>query len=169
MPSQDEWVCRSCVGRDGKPWRNFGHRDACHQCGLQKGVCFKGKVKPKEPSVSMRPSYAEKQLAAQREAELKKRENEIRKREAAIALQEKQLKEAAGEAATSPLAPPLEESSMEDGEVPSTGPSVEALREFLDAAIRLGGEGDPAVAPARQRLDEAIAKRDAAKPLASRA
>ena len=169
MPSQDEWMCKSCVGRDGKPWRNFGHRDTCFKCNLKKGVCFKFKATPKEPSFSMRPTFAEKQVASQKEVELKKREAELKKREYAIALQETKLKDAAAESAALAPGQPVDDTAMEEAEAAGSGPSVEALREFLEAAIKLGGEEDPAVAPARRRLDEAIAKRDAAKPLASRA
>ena len=76
MPGQDDWMCRTCTGSDGKPWRNAGHREACIRCGLKKGVCFKAKVAPKEPSISVRPTFAENQCAQQKEAEFKRREQQ---------------------------------------------------------------------------------------------
>eukprot|EP00972_Heterocapsa_arctica_P051202 7529440-Heterocapsa_arctica.AAC.1 len=57
--SSADWHCKSCKGRDGQPFKNFGHRASCRECGLSKGSCFGKKVEQRPPGAST--SLAERQ------------------------------------------------------------------------------------------------------------
>ena len=59
MPGRDrsssDWFCKSCKGKDGLAFKNFGHRTECRLCGLSKGVCFGSKVEQAgSPTTSVR-------------------------------------------------------------------------------------------------------------------
>eukprot|EP00959_Pyramimonas_sp_CCMP1952_P045535 951411-Pyramimonas_sp.AAC.1 len=53
------WRCKSCLRKDGTPWRNWGTSKACGKCGIHKGACFKDTV----PSDSLAPSRRRKGAA----------------------------------------------------------------------------------------------------------
>ena len=53
------WRCKSCLRKDGTPWRNWGTSKACGKCGIHKGACFKDTV----PSNSLAPSRRRKGAA----------------------------------------------------------------------------------------------------------
>eukprot|EP00959_Pyramimonas_sp_CCMP1952_P140018 2929994-Pyramimonas_sp.AAC.1 len=47
---RDKWLCKSCLGRDHKPYVNFADKLCCNSCGLAKSVVYGGPVKPSVPS-----------------------------------------------------------------------------------------------------------------------
>ena len=47
---REKWLCKSCLGRDHKPYVNFADKLCCNSCGLAKSVVFGGPVKPSVPS-----------------------------------------------------------------------------------------------------------------------
>ena len=83
--STDDWCCKVCIGRDGKPFRNHGDRRACHKCGIEKGSCFLHKVACADarlPSTNLAQRQAQQQggLAKQlqgKNAELEKLRKEL--------------------------------------------------------------------------------------------
>ena len=75
-----DWLCKSCKGRDGKPFRNRGFRVQCHSCGLSKGACFGQKVAQASPSVSSK----DKSALASRDRELEAKAKEIRELKAKL-------------------------------------------------------------------------------------
>ncbi len=34
------WLCRTCTGPDGQPWRNWSDKTKFHKCRVAKGACF---------------------------------------------------------------------------------------------------------------------------------
>lgn len=42
--SIDDWTCKQCCNKAGKPWRNKGDSKACSHCNVAKGSCFGAKV-----------------------------------------------------------------------------------------------------------------------------
>ena len=98
-----DWLCKFCKGRDGKSFRNFGHRTACRTCNIAKGSCFAGNVEKGPPGGS--PSLAVRQVRQQRadEATAKKarqKEDELAKIKAELRRRDEQLKAVRGEAST---------------------------------------------------------------------
>ena len=89
--AKEDWLCKTCTGRDGKAYRNFGTRSTCRLCHLAKGACFWRKVDAQPPRALS--SLAERQVRAQRadaahakattkkNAELASLKAELRKRE----------------------------------------------------------------------------------------
>ena len=71
-----DWLCKSCKGVDGKPFRTFGSKAECWKCKIQKGHCFLRNVEASAPS---RSSFAEKQLqkeaSEKRQTKLKEQQN----------------------------------------------------------------------------------------------
>ena len=49
---RDKWLCKSCLGRDNKPYVNFADKLCCNCCGLAKSVVYGGPVKAASPSQS---------------------------------------------------------------------------------------------------------------------
>ena len=83
-----DWLCKSCVGRNGEPFRNHGHRTACFMCRLSKGVCFGKKVEPGPPKSQL--TFAERQVRLQKAEEahrkaLKDKDAELLKLRAELA------------------------------------------------------------------------------------
>ena len=114
--SKENWLCRKCVGKDAEPYRNFGHRTACHKCGLAKSACHKANVQPPPPR-----SLADRQVTVQKEAA---RIKELEKRNAALAKQLEQAK------AVAPPARPSVEGEVgadESEDVPQCKFTVEQL------------------------------------------
>ena len=46
---KQKWVCRTCKGRDGKPFVNFAENTACHLCHVAKGKCHAGAATETRP------------------------------------------------------------------------------------------------------------------------
>ena len=65
-PKQD-WLCRSCTGRNGGPFKNFANNDTCHLCKKTEGNSYWKDAPHTTPSVRS-PSFAEKQLKAEADA-----------------------------------------------------------------------------------------------------
>jgi hypothetical protein len=73
------WFCKTCKGKNGKPWENFGFRDKCMLCTLDKGVCSGGKMGT--PAVGTRggPAASAGGTLAERQSRAKKDDNSNRK------------------------------------------------------------------------------------------
>ena len=138
----DDWLCKSCIGKNGLPFRNHGCRIHCHLCKLAKGSCFGRKAQPRPEDIVAKRAL-DKQRAAERThaAELKKLKEELAEaRKAAVPAKE-------GSASA--------QGTMElDGE----GPPAGAANSDLDAAV----------AAARDKLKKVKDLPDPARPGARR-
>ena len=77
-PAKDDWLCKSCVGKDGTPYRNHGFRTQCNMCKIAKGSCFGKKAEPRAADIVAKRSLEEKQAAERRhELEIKKLKEEL--------------------------------------------------------------------------------------------
>ena len=58
------WLCSICLGKDGLPYKNFGHRMDCNICAVSKGKCHLGPAAPSGSpgGVRDRPSLAQRQI-----------------------------------------------------------------------------------------------------------
>ena len=89
-----DWECRTCVGRDGNPFRNLASRVECRMCKVHKGKCHARDVpipppraradKPDKATggqsqAAMRALERELRDFRKREADLRKREAEVKK------------------------------------------------------------------------------------------
>ena len=167
--SRADWLCKTCTGRDGGAFRNYGARTTCKLCGLAKGSCFGQKVAPTQPSRAAAPTFAEKQLVQQQAAELKKREAELRRREAEVQKLEKRMGEATAAAAEEQAGG----GGMDDDTEGELGVAVSRARERLKKAkdmpeeVRdlVAGGYEACLARLQGELVAAQAARRAANPL----
>ena len=91
-----DWECRTCVGRDGNPWRNHSHRTECKMCKVHKGKCHARDVPIPPPRARAdQPGTA---AGGQSQADLRKREADLRKREADLRKREAEVKKLQDEA-----------------------------------------------------------------------
>lgn len=58
---KDDWLCKRCKDSDGRPFKNFGSRDACMRCKVDKGRSCGGKPPSTKPPSERRPNFAEGQ------------------------------------------------------------------------------------------------------------
>ena len=65
--SKPDWICKSCLGPDGKAYRNFGFRSACKLCNIGKGTSFGGPAASSKPPAQR--TYAAQQVQAQKKDE----------------------------------------------------------------------------------------------------
>ena len=56
--AKSDWLCKSCKGSDGKPFRNRGTRTECFKCHIGKGACFAGAVQAGNVGGAARPARA---------------------------------------------------------------------------------------------------------------
>ena len=88
--TKDDWHCKTCKGKDGKPHKNFGFRSYYLRCG--EGVCVGSKVAHKDgPSTLARQALAEKQVHLQQQEELRKKAANVAELEANLKRQENEL------------------------------------------------------------------------------
>ena len=52
LQHKEDWTCKTCEGKDGKKFVNFGSRSSCLRCGLSKGACFGAKAPSNAPAKS---------------------------------------------------------------------------------------------------------------------
>ena len=52
LQHKEDWTCKTCEGKGGKKFVNFGSRSSCLRCGLSKGACFGAKAPPSAPAKS---------------------------------------------------------------------------------------------------------------------
>ena len=149
----EDWTCRLCKGKNGKPFENHGHRKFCFQCNVAKGACFGSKVQKNEGG-TRKPALAERQMALQRKEEawqkLRKQQEQLKKENA-------RLKRAA-EAASSGIADTKGDSAGGE-ESQEKGVSAKALRERISFFESDGQKDCPdaqrLLQEARERLAEA--------------
>ena len=61
------WLCKTCLDKDGEPFRNHDFRTSCFRCHLAKGkVCLRNVAPPQQRTS---PTFSERQVAGQRSAE----------------------------------------------------------------------------------------------------
>ena len=77
--SAEAWCCKICQAPDGKPFRNFGDRRACHKCGLAKGSSFlrKADETPKRPPSSNMAERQAKQRLQSKDSEIARLRKEL--------------------------------------------------------------------------------------------
>ena len=129
---KEDWTCKTCDGKNGKKFVNFGSRNSCLRCGLSKGVCFGAKVllaSPAKSSIRAQPPKAA-DIVAKRALE------EKRALERKHAQEVKQLKDELAEirksASTKADAGPVAQGPMDlDGE---GEPAATALTAAVDRA-----------------------------------
>ena len=71
---KDDWFCRICLDKHGKPFKNFGHRKDCHVCAVDKGKCHLRDVPKGSASAGgqrVKPSLAQRQVDAAAEVSKK--------------------------------------------------------------------------------------------------
>ena len=71
--AKDDWLCKSCVGKDGTPYRNFGSRMHCNACKVAKGSCFGKQAEPRAADIVAKRALEEKRALEQRHAQEVKR------------------------------------------------------------------------------------------------
>ncbi len=184
-----DWLCRECVGRDGKPYKNYGSRDACNICGLRKKLCFKQVVPAKSSGDSpAKATTAERQTKQQRLSAARGRGKEKAKTRMAELDGDKAVKKQleATEAKLVAVQKELEAAKGKSGAgpAPETGPrrrpsKLSAQKAALQAAItrsttRRGGSagaGAPQTPPSKARTAQGRTRRptprSASKPPAS--
>jgi len=86
--SKADWFCKSCKTADGSAYKNFGTRTSCRVCGLTKGACFGRVAGSQAPSISVGPTYAERQVRLQQQEELRKKTARVAELEARLKKQE---------------------------------------------------------------------------------
>ena len=127
---KEDWTCKTCDGKDGKKFVNFGSRKSCLRCGLSKGVCFGAKApapnSPAKPTPAAKPPRAA-DIVAKRALE------EKRALEKKHALEIKQLQDELTEARKS--APAQGASSLGDGVHMDLDGEDETTASALTAAV----------------------------------
>ena len=161
MPKHDgsfarkpDWFCKSCKGRDGRPFRNFGHRSDCHLCNISKGICFGSKVVAGPPRSG--GTFAERQVLLQRADE--KHTKQIQQKNAELARLKAQLRGhevVAGSEGASPTQDDAKESCDID---------VEQLREHIKLLGNING-AEAVLAEKKAQLEAALQRRWDAKPV----
>ena len=95
--SKDDWLCKFCRTAVGQPFKNFGHRVTCREFSISKGTCFRAKAgNGGSPSVSTKPTLAEKQVGMQNQDELRKKTALVADLQAKLKKKEKELQDAKG-------------------------------------------------------------------------
>ena len=67
--SKEDWLCKSCTGRNGLPYRNKGFRLECNLCKVAKGSCFGKKAEPRAEDVVAKRALEEKRAMERKHAE----------------------------------------------------------------------------------------------------
>ena len=170
---KDDWLCKTCTGKDGLPFRNKGFRMQCLVCKVEKGACFGKKASPQASSdarLRAEDIVAKRALAEKRSLEHKH------------ALEVKQLKDELAEVrkSGSTQAAPSSDAAchmdLEGEDEPATvalTAAVERAREKLTKLKQLPvelrslveGGFDACCNKVQQELADAQAARRAANPL----
>ena len=152
-----DWYCKSCKGRDGKPFRNFGHRAECHLCHISKGSCFWKKIDPGPPRAG--PTFAERQVLQQKLDE--KYAKKLQQKDAELARLKEQLRKR-GDTAGGEDASTEQEEAKEDIEA-----ELEQLKAHVKALEKIPG-AEVVLAEKQAELEAAVQKRQAARPVRQR-
>ena len=177
MSNGGAWLCRSCHGPDGEPWRNWADKTNCHKCKVAKGRCFlakAGAVRGSCPTTSARQrdaaaaggkSNVEKELAQVRSEVAKLRANAGKPGEAnggqhnKLEQENKRLREEliAAKSGKPGEAGKASEVKDEDGE-------MEELRDHIRRLTGIPGAEEALAAKKATLADKLVAKR-LAKPI----
>ena len=172
--AKEEWRCKNCKGADGLPLRNDGRRKACRRCNIAKGSCFKDKVVPATPSVSLSSTQAEqpRRPGARKphaSSSNSSTEAKLRQQVAALTAENKQLK-----VQTSTVTSPAMEVDQDGSD--STSAALQADIDRARAELRvvqhcedhvktLIPDYDSKLAAAKDKLEAALAAKRSANPL----
>ncbi len=150
-----DWLCKSCKGRDDKPFRNFGHRAACHKCHVSKGSCFWKRVAPGPPRSGT--TLAERQVLQQKIDE--KYAQRIRQKDTELARLKERLRKQE-EATAGSVAASSAQEEPKDG----TDDDAEQLKEHVKMLGKIPGT-EVVLAEKQALLEAALQRRRAAKPV----
>ncbi len=149
-----DWLCKSCTGWDGKPFRNYGHRTQCHRCHIHKGACFGKNVDSGPPRSGA--TLAEKQVL-QREVD-EKYAKKLKQKDVELARLREQLR------SRQPPAAGVATGADGDAAEDDTEQDLQDLRDHIKALEKMPG-GEILLAEKKAELDSALQKRRAAKPV----
>ena len=150
----EDWTCKLCKDKSGKPFENRGHRKLCFRCNVAKGSCFGSKVQRSEGG-ARKPALAEWQVALQRKEEALQK---LRKQQEQLKQENARLKKAA-EAASSANTD-MELDSLAAKESQEKHASANALQERI-SLVESAGQKD--CLEAQRLLEEAKAQLAEAK------
>ena len=167
--SKNDWLCKSCVARDGQPYRNFGSRSTCNVCGLSKGTCFGKKAEASPPGAQ--PTFAQQQLRQQKGDErhanaLKKKDAELARLKAELQKREKGAELGSQTASSGQTTETEETQSVEvDAKTKGLEECIKHLEALPDVVKELMPDYSSLLASKKAALQDAIAAKWSSKPL----
>ena len=173
--SNEEWLCKICLGRNGQPYQNHAFRDRCHGgCGLAKGPAHLRNAPPATVSTSASErarraaagnAWQSDRTPAEKEKEkLAQERKKLAQEQAKLERDRKQFQRDVNASAARPVPAADLDAAADDMDTEDDGNSIPNLEAALSALSKIRGSSHAEVVLLRTQLDEKRAAKRAARP-----
>ena len=152
-----DWLCKSCKGRDGQAFRNYGHRSTRLKCNVAKGSCFWKKIDAAPPRAGS--TLAERQVLQQALDE--KYAKRLQQKDAELANLREKLRQS--EVASTNISEEEQRDKKEDADA-----DIEVLKSDIQKLESIQGSDErlqQVLSGKRARLEELRREKQASRPV----